>query len=313
MGENWFRRCVALYRNRQKTRALRRVIVFAIGLCGSSTCLAFLLASVAGLGEPISAEKISAKVADIPLASKEVAKYFPFHIGSSWTYSFKQSTEEGSGSQMRTRKVTGHYSETVVSLDQSFGNSVQLAGVKRDGDPPSYASCPVEKDLRSPDHTKPDFWYVTDRYRVFIVCTQQDAGKLVSTLGNSPSGKISNFGPDYVLPFKSGETWGADPDTAPRDDNFYEWAVEGQGDITVPAGKYKGCYSIIFRTLPDHEIKDICPGVGLVATRSLGEYAIKDICPGVGLVADEYEHHGTLDEHRVELTHYSSGAVRKAQ
>jgi hypothetical protein len=272
---------------------LLRGITFAIVLCGSLIAPALLSAGFANRGEPILSEKASEKVADVALASKEVAKYFPLHLGSRWTYSFKQSMEEGSGSQMRTRKVIGHYSETVVSLDQSFGNSVQLVGVKRDGDPPSYVSCPVEKDFRSPDRTKPDFWYVTDRYRVFIVCTQQDAGKLVSTLGNSPSEEISNFGPDYVLPFRPGETWGADPDTAPRDDNFYEWAVEGQGDITVPAGKYKGCYSIIFRTLPDHEIKDICPGVGLVA--------------------DEYEHHGTLDEHRVELTHYSSGAVRKAQ
>jgi hypothetical protein len=267
-------------------------MIFAFVLFGSSTSLALVSAFVANSAKQNPPEGTSEKVAGTSNASEEVAKYFPFHIGSSWTYSFKQSMEEGSGAKARTRTVRGHYSETVVSLEQSFDNSIQLVGVRRDGEPPSYVSCPVEKDFRSSDRTKPEFWYVTGRLRVFVVCTREDATQLVLTLGNSPSGEISNYGPDYVLPFKLGGAWGADPDY-PRDDNFYEWAIVDQGDITVPAGKYKGCFSIIFRTLPDHEIRDICPGVGLVA--------------------DEYEHHGTLDEHRIELTNYSRGAVRKAR
>ncbi len=92
-------------------------------------------------------------------------------------------------------------------------------------------------------------------------------------------------GLEYVLPFKVGALWGADPAYGKRDDLLYQWAVDDKLEARVPLGKFKGCYDLFYRTLPDHEERWVCPGVGLVA--------------------DKYEHHGTESQYRIELQSYT--------
>lgn len=92
---------------------------------------------------------------------------------------------------------------------------------------------------------------------------------------------------EYVLPFHVGALWGADPEDQGRADGMYQWNIDGKTDVKVPAGKFKGCYDILFRTMPDHEERWICPGVGLTSL--------------------EYEHNGTVHHYLIELQSYSIG------
>jgi len=139
---------------------------------------------------------------DLPNAWKEIRAFFPFHVGSKWTYAVRSEIAAGS----RTERVRGRYSDTVVAVDDTFGPSVQLVAIKREGDAPKYAFCD-EGTL----HGKPQmWWYVVDRYRIFSRCTQKGATEFASSLSASSSAE-SVDGLEYVLPFKVGASWGCRP------------------------------------------------------------------------------------------------------
>jgi hypothetical protein len=199
----------------------------------------------------------------------------------------------GSGPHAKVTTMRGQYSETVFLVDHTLGPSVQLVGVEQVGDSPDAFMCTSDADRKFDPLSKSQFWYIIDSYRIFSKCDRAEAIELAKKLVASPSGNIQEV-PDYLLPFKVGELWGADPAYPKRDDDFYQWSIEdGETDVTVPAGKFKGCYALFYRTMPDHEIRWICPSVGLVAT--------------------EYEHHGTTHHIRIELQSYRRGATHKAK
>jgi hypothetical protein len=87
-----------------------------------------------------------------------------------------------------------------------------------------------------------------------------------------------------------GAVWGADPAFPAREDTFYQWHVEARTDVDVPAGRFKDCFALAYRTNPDHLMRWVCPGVGLVAW--------------------EYDHHGTVEQYRAELKEWSAGQER---
>jgi hypothetical protein len=57
--------------------------------------------------------------------------------------------------------------------------------------------------------------------------------------------------------------------------------VEKIEDVTVPAGTFKNCFKIVFRTLPDDTTEWFFPSMGIVRV--------------------EYHHHGTIDNWIIEL------------
>ena len=89
-----------------------------------------------------------------------------------------------------------------------------------------------------------------------------------------------------VAPLKKDMEFGNDPDM-PRDDTFYEWVVEDEqkGNLSHVIGtsqrKTFSKYTLIYRTMPDHQI------VGFV--------------PFVGITRFRYVHHGTVSEADVHL------------
>ena len=205
----------------------------------------------------------------------ERSNYFPFQIGSRWTYKVVTETDDVRG----TQKTRGRFSDTVIAIDPAFGPAVQLVEIEEKGTSPDYAFCH--------DAPRPlKWWYVVNNHKVLSRCTQQEAEELGSSLKASPRTDIVD-GLEYVLPFHVGALWGADPEDQGRTDGMYQWNIDGKTDVKVPAGKFKGCYDILFRTMPDHEERWICPGVGLTSL--------------------EYEHNGTVHHYLIELQSYSIG------
>jgi hypothetical protein len=84
----------------------------------------------------------------------------------------------------------------------------------------------------------------------------------------------------YGFPLKVGMEWAQECDFK-RTDHMYCRYVEKIEDITVPAGTFKNCFKVVYRTCPDEEAEWYCPGVGVV------KY--------------EYKHHGTIINEACEL------------
>lgn len=87
----------------------------------------------------------------------------------------------------------------------------------------------------------------------------------------------------YGFPLKVGMEW--DKTDFERTDHMYCKYVEKIEDVTVPAGTFKNCFKIVYKTCPDDEIEWYYPGVGVV------KY--------------EYRHHGTVTNKVVELKRIS--------
>ncbi|MFC1666326.1 hypothetical protein ACFL0P_00450 [Candidatus Omnitrophota bacterium] len=88
---------------------------------------------------------------------------------------------------------------------------------------------------------------------------------------------------EYLFPLEVGSKWEDTdlPGTLDREDNMYAYYVEKIEDVTVPAGTFKDCYKIVFRTNPD--------------------VAIEWFSPERGIIKAEYHHHGTITNYISEL------------
>jgi hypothetical protein len=210
-------------------------------------------------------------------------RYFSFRAGQARSYIVHGESGVGSGQNVHLEPIQGSYTETVLSV-RTIAPSIRIVEVKIVGSGPYHTDCIND----AADKKRPAWilWYVAHDNRVFEVCTREGVDALERNLQSSPSGLNSVDGPEYVLPFQVGATWGADPDTPKREDTFYEWSVEERRKAKVPAGKYEGCFQMIYRTIPDH--------------------LLRTVCPGVGLVAEEYTHHGWTNHYRIELAKVTS-------
>lgn len=126
--------------------------------------------------------------------------------------------------------------------------------------------------------------------RTLKVLSVEDKGliKTVKTEEEDYRG-VQTFDYEYLYPIKVGTKW-EDPDLPGmlvREDNMYAYYVEGMEDVTVPAGTFKNCFKIVFRTLPDHTIEWFHPEVGVVKA--------------------EYVHHGTVTNWVSELKEFNKG------
>jgi hypothetical protein len=88
--------------------------------------------------------------------------------------------------------------------------------------------------------------------------------------------------PFLVIPLAKGKRWNFDPE---REDNLYCWNVESEKSKTLRVkglpSKPRITYSVAYRSLPDHQVLEVAPGIGL--TRYV------------------FEHHGTVASADVRL------------
>jgi len=107
----------------------------------------------------------------------------------------------------------------------------------------------------------------TDNLRTVEVISVVDKGpiKTVRTEEEDYMG-IRTFDTDYLYPLKVGDKWPytGSSGSLGREDNMYAYHVEGVEDVTVPAGTFKDCFKIVFRTVPDHTIEWFHPDIGIV-------------------------------------------------
>lgn len=208
----------------------------------------------------------------------EVFEMFPMFVGSLRTYSYFRSSGPDPGPLFSD---IWFYTERVIFIETGFEDNVRIIGVEQTGG--NFLTC-CSDESQIPG--VPDLWYITDNKRLYYACSRSEAWEIANAiqhereLGTSPL----LLTPEYVLPFKVGDLWGALPDDPPRDDTWYQWHVEARVDVTVPAGKFENCFRIVHFTLPDS--------------------VIRWVCPGIGLVASEYHHHGTPIDWRMELVSF---------
>jgi len=231
---------------------------------------------------PVPKEKSPVSPASSDSSREGVDAFFPFRVGSRWIYLVRGEQQEGSGRKGRTESGQGKYSDEVTSV-RAISPDVRLVELVRHGIAPGYAFCSA--DERQSGQWR--FWYVVMGRKIFSRCSQEDAAALVSTHSQSPAPEDAGDDPEFLLPFKVGASWGPDPSAPKREDKFYQWNVDAKVDVTVPAGSFRDCYELSFKTLPDDEERWICAGVDLIA--------------------DEYTHHGTTDHYRIELQSFTSG------
>jgi len=84
----------------------------------------------------------------------------------------------------------------------------------------------------------------------------------------------------YGFPLNVGMKWDEECDFE-RSDNMYCKYVEKIEDVTVPAGTFRNCFKIVYRTCPDEE--------------TIWYY------PGIGVIKYLYYHHGTITNEKSEL------------
>lgn len=216
-------------------------------------------------------------------APSPAARFFPFQPGARWTYNFQQSIE---GVVPNVNKIAGSWSDTVSAVER-MSSSLQMVAITRRGTlPQDFGDC--QASAATPGIV--DFWYVVQPTRIFVRCTEADARSLAATLIASPASPISSGdGPEYVLPFHVGAFWDNDPDER-RNDGMYRWNVIASGSVSVPAGRFNGCFQTSYQTMPDDEERWVCPGVGLVE--------------------QDYDHHGSTNEITIKLTEYHAGSAK---
>jgi hypothetical protein len=245
-----------------------------------------------GVKQSVMGQSSRRRVSAFSVTTENTSEFFGLRVGSRWVYEVSGKREEGSGKNVRILPVHGSYSEKIVAM-HDVGLSVRLVEFAAEGVPYIYGPCSDDFVRKSGNHEEMRFWYIVARNQIFSSCTQEEANQMARSLSASPSGKSPDDDPEYLLPFKVGAFWGADPSGPKRTDFFYQWNVEAKQDLTLPAGRFKGCYELNYRTLPDNEYKWVCSGAGLVA--------------------DEYQHHGTVDKYRIELQSHTSGPIAPAQ
>ncbi len=168
-----------------------------------------------------------------------------------------------------------------------LSDRARIVGIKVQPFPP-LARCPEP----APIEGDADFWYVADKTRLFLACSRDEANDIATRLVHTSDGQVPiDRLPLYVLPFRVGNVWPAFPgQPVSKEDPAYQWHVEAQLEVRVPAGTFTDRFRILLYTNPDE--------------------TIRWVCPSVGLVAEEYHHHGAIADYRAELALYRIGPPR---
>jgi hypothetical protein len=213
---------------------------------------------------------------------------FPYFVGNTWEYSFGILTN-GTAERPEQVNETGKYTAKIVNVETFYGGRGRVFYVEVSPPAANYVGFVFNAPCGSKDDSKITYMILTDGKSIYEECDRSKlveiADKLFSDTENPPPGAV------YMLPLMEGAHWPYYSDIPSQDDTFWNWYVEPALDISVPAGTFKDCHKISFRTNPD------------VTTHF--------VCAGVGLVASEYHHFGSIVDYRSELISYDFVTVNK--
>ena len=201
-------------------------------------------------------------------------EYVPMAAGTTWSFKGTVKWTE-LVNKIKQRKITWK-----MEVEKRLKNgSFEIAVMK--GHPSDL--CWYEPDK------KPSRYLIVWRdNKYYEIRIDNDFDKLISDEAylSSKTNYSSLF---LAIPLKRGLEFGSDPDT-PREGTFYEWFVEDEqrglfSHVTgIPHGKYYQKFTLMYRTMPDHQMVEFVPFVGIT------KYS--------------YQHHGTVSEVDVRLTEF---------
>jgi len=216
--------------------------------------------------------------------------FFPMHIGAEWTYQYAQFTEPASASEDGANPLLGQFTQTVAVVDTGLSDRIKVVGLKVTGENfmnncINEGNQPYSGDLET--------WLVLDQTSLYQACSRQEAYAIANERITAPNNFDLSSGalPMFQAPFEVGRLWSAFSDLPPRDDTAYQWLVESQVDVTLAAGEFKDCYRILLYTTPDT--------------------TVRWVCPGIGLVAEQYHHHGAINDYSYELQAYTTRIIEE--
>ena len=180
---------------------------------------------------------------------------FPLETGDSWTYEVDLDYEEGG-------KINEyHLVQTWQVVQSTFEDSLRMSKIVVDN-----------KTILQDSDT---IWYVIDDLTVYSASGSGQMQRLMTQLKGTETGY--HFDPAFVFPLAVGSRWG-DPGMAK---SGYQWEVEAQEAVDVPAGHFAECYRLVY-----------------VANTG---YTRRWVCSGVGVVAWETHHNGTVIDEKAKL------------
>lgn len=201
----------------------------------------------------------------------------PLVANASWTYRAEVAWTPTGTSDVRRRIIT--WTTTVLTV-QGSGNTI-AATVR------GWLS-----DLAwwEPGHTPATFVLACQDGRVYLF--RPAVGGAPALADALVSGARSLTPEDLILqfPLRTGALFGRD--AADRPDTFYAWYVESAVPMSRDVRRFQpgltdSVYSVIYRTMPDHERVHFAPGLGVTAY--------------------QYSHHGTVAEADAVLIGYVRG------
>lgn len=184
---------------------------------------------------------------------------FPLQVGATWRYQAHIEEELGGKVQVRDEIIT----ERVITQTQQA--NLAIFALKRVG-----------------GLNPGPFYYLVWGNSVYRVPPSPRNEALQHFLADLQSDEPT-LPPSYVFPLHVRASWGS-ISVVPQANHWYEWYVEGQEGVDVPAGHFADCYRLVFLTSPDDTTRWFCPGVGLARLR--------------------YRHHGSVHNEDWELISY---------
>jgi hypothetical protein len=208
-----------------------------------------------------------------------IMEFFPYYLGSSWTFYYNHLTADEQDPE-KVVTIEGSFTDQVEFIESDGSGIFRQIGIRRTGTPPSTdpsTSCFGDT-----------FWYLIEQNRLFDACSIEEIEELTQDhQKETVTGVMSDdliWHHMYSVPLEVGDKWGGFGGISEEYSDYW-WYVEAQEDVVVPAGNFKDCYRLIFRTNPDATVRWICPGIGVVAA--------------------EYDHFGSRNEVKLELINFS--------
>ena len=215
---------------------------------------------------------------------KEINKAFPLDIGDYWLYNqteenysnllYKHKIREENPTLKSSYEILDFVEETLIKEGYKIARISEESGLENDILDKEFYFV-VEYKTGNIYKLSIDLEEGSDKTSTIESLIMNDLKKPVQEREY-----LTDSNTEYIFPLDKNKKWGF---LGERDDSgMYCWTIfEEKEGIEVPAGKFNNSTSIIMRTNPDH--------------------IVKHLVPGIGLVSEEYSHHGTPKEYKKEL------------
>lgn len=198
----------------------------------------------------------------------------PLIEGWHWQYSLLAENQDPTGEETATIKVGENES---IEVKVKKISAIIKTVINKVEENENFVLAEISGNLAKKNNQNSEYWFFDKATGKIWLGSDKVKKKFNVKTSGLPEGE-----PFLILPLKIGQGWGADTETE-RDDHWYQWYVEAEESITVPAGTFN-CLRLAYRTNPDHELIWFCPNVGIIK--------------------QEYVHHGSVGNIFMELTSY---------